>query len=971
MSEAPAPRRYAAFISYRHADNLEPGRRWAEWLHQQLEMYEVPRDLVGKTNLRGEPVPASLYPVFRDEEELPAHADLSQNIQRALENSALLVVLCSPRAVQSRFVAEEIRAFKELGKSERVLALILDGEPNASDRPEDAARECLPEPLRYGVLDESGRLDWTRRTEPIAADVRPEGKPAQGYTSAAAYGDALEQTGKLSSKEIRRLEREYGERLELAKLKVIAGALAVPLGQLRARDAAYRAKRLRRAVAVLGSLAAIALAAAVMAVWQAKRAEQNFQQAEAARQAQQAQLVEASRHAHAAAAREFRAGHWPEGISLLGRALSYHPENRAAAAHLWSALAYGTGNRDEPPVGAWSLGAPIESVGVHPTGRWMAAGIDDSSLALVPLGDTRTTHDSVVRKITLPERMRPRLLRFHPTEAKLVFHARGLQWWMADWTIDPPQVVRLEGDYHEAVWSADGREILARGVLQGLAHLDPANGKSISVEGPATQIQLGAFFSPDGRYLVLQRSSQALEWYDLANGQKTEVPALEGQGVLIGSQLSPGGRLLAAFSGEWPSIFELPSGRKVFASPDGQRSWTAFAWGPQADLCLVTAADGTVSARSLPDAKELTPRLRAGGFATRAAFSKDGRRIYTGSYQGQVSGWSTPNSWTPAPRRIGTDPCLALTWLSGSRAALQVGETVQIWDAPAGKKLLTIQTGACPGGLAVDTEGRWLVTGGPGGKVSFWSPATGELIRQGHAQGFESYKLVFSGDGRRLFLSGADFSDGNPGFRFAVLESETGSLVGPGWRLSDIVIQSGMNIAGSRVFYRYRLNEPWQGWSLPDGAPITPVPAEDFDPNELSQDRTSEGRLGPTPSAQGETAYSALETDTGVPMSEPLGSSRGRPRWSPDGLYALVLEQEGVVNLYETPLPPPPGPWVRPLVEAMSGLSLKDSGFGVTLDPVARHAAREALAEAVPSDPLWGRLIRWLLADPLDRPAAP
>ena len=74
-------RRYAVFLSYRHADNKDPGRQWATWLHQTLESYEVPPDLVGKLNDRGEPIPASLYPVFRDEEELSADADLNQNIR--------------------------------------------------------------------------------------------------------------------------------------------------------------------------------------------------------------------------------------------------------------------------------------------------------------------------------------------------------------------------------------------------------------------------------------------------------------------------------------------------------------------------------------------------------------------------------------------------------------------------------------------------------------------------------------------------------------------------------------------------------------------------------------------------------------------------------------------------------------------------------------------------------------------------
>ena len=46
-SPAAEPRRYAMFISYRHADNLEMGRKWATWLHETVENYEVPRTSSG------------------------------------------------------------------------------------------------------------------------------------------------------------------------------------------------------------------------------------------------------------------------------------------------------------------------------------------------------------------------------------------------------------------------------------------------------------------------------------------------------------------------------------------------------------------------------------------------------------------------------------------------------------------------------------------------------------------------------------------------------------------------------------------------------------------------------------------------------------------------------------------------------------------------------------------------------------
>lgn len=306
-SAAAKLRRYALFISYRHADNLEMGRKWATWLHESVENYEVPEDLIGTSNLRGDQVPQSLYPVFRDEEELPADAELSNNIRRALENSSLLVVICSPRAVQSRFVADEIRYFKEIGRSGRILALIVDGEPNASDDPEKLARlgagaECFPEPLRFGVSNERGVVDWSARTEPIAADCRPGGMPVQGWTTVAAYEASLDLQGGMDREGKARAVREYGERLELAKLKVIAGALGVPLGELTRRDKVRQLQRAKRRARILTSLSvvfAVLAGAAGVLGWMAnerrkdadvQRREAETQRQEANRQKEQAEV---------------------------------------------------------------------------------------------------------------------------------------------------------------------------------------------------------------------------------------------------------------------------------------------------------------------------------------------------------------------------------------------------------------------------------------------------------------------------------------------------------------------------------------------------------------------------------------------------------------------------------------------------------------------------------------------------------
>jgi len=250
------PREYWAFISYRHLDNQDNGREWATWIAREIETYQVPPDLVGTKTGRGEIIPERLYPVFRDEDELSAGADLSSPIYQALRQSKSLVVICSPRAPGSRYVGNEISYYKSLGRASGVLAMMIEGEPHANDE-----RECFPRELKHPV-DSDGNLDTTRDVEPVAADFRlPDG--SQGWH------ELLECRKNLPDEAA--VER-YRQRCELAKLKVIAGILGVPLGQLVERDKAYQleqAKKRARIVtwiaAAMTLLAALAVAAGVFA----------------------------------------------------------------------------------------------------------------------------------------------------------------------------------------------------------------------------------------------------------------------------------------------------------------------------------------------------------------------------------------------------------------------------------------------------------------------------------------------------------------------------------------------------------------------------------------------------------------------------------------------------------------------------------------------------------------------------------
>ena len=227
---------YQAFLSYSHADSAD-----ADWLHKAIEHYGVPRNLVGRVTAAGA-VPRKLSPIFRDRHELAASSDLGQTIRQALKASSFLIVLCSPAAAASRWVNEEILAFKKLHGDKRVLAAIVGGEPWASGIKGREAEECFPPALRE-KYDRRGHATG-KRAEPIAADLRDD-----------------------------RDGREAG------KLKLVAGMLGLGLDDLVRREQQRRQKRLTYIAAA--SLAGMTVASGLAVFAFDKRDEARDQRREA------------------------------------------------------------------------------------------------------------------------------------------------------------------------------------------------------------------------------------------------------------------------------------------------------------------------------------------------------------------------------------------------------------------------------------------------------------------------------------------------------------------------------------------------------------------------------------------------------------------------------------------------------------------------------------------------------------------
>lgn len=174
--------------------------------------------------------------MFRDREDLASASRLSGSIEAALDAADALVVVCSPAAVASPWVGQEIRYFRLRHPQRPVLAFVVGGDPGADPR------IALDAAFPLALLRDAADLDRADNDvaeperallEPLAADARAD---ADGFTSAF--------------------------------LKLAAGLLEVPYDALRRRE--MRRRQWRWSMVVAASL----LLSAVMSwlAWDATRA---------------------------------------------------------------------------------------------------------------------------------------------------------------------------------------------------------------------------------------------------------------------------------------------------------------------------------------------------------------------------------------------------------------------------------------------------------------------------------------------------------------------------------------------------------------------------------------------------------------------------------------------------------------------------------------------------------------------------
>jgi hypothetical protein len=140
---------------------------WCDWIYREFDGTRVPRPLLGRPSRHGTPYPdrISVSPDPADPQQLESYAD-------ALKLAQHLVIIVSPGSAHAEMMQEHMRIFRASGGEERIIALVVKGDPaSPSAEPgNDSDRDWLPKWLEWRF--QKNAFDPAPPSEPMVIDAR-------------------------------------------------------------------------------------------------------------------------------------------------------------------------------------------------------------------------------------------------------------------------------------------------------------------------------------------------------------------------------------------------------------------------------------------------------------------------------------------------------------------------------------------------------------------------------------------------------------------------------------------------------------------------------------------------------------------------------------------------------------------------------------------------------------------------------
>jgi WD40 repeat protein/serine/threonine protein kinase len=312
------------------------------------------------------------------------------------------------------------------------------------------------------------------------------------------------------------------------------------------------------------------------------------------------------------------------------------------------------------------------------------------------------------------------------------------------------------------VWNAtDGRP-----VGRPLVHQDPVNFSAFSPDGKTILTGVASDASSRDGNRILERRASTIRLWRVSDGSPIGVTIKEPGEVFFGAY-SPDGRTILTVSGAAARLWKASDGSPIGA-PIGNGGFVAAAISPDWKTVLTGGDDKTARLWGVADGKPVGGPIAHQRSVDRVAFNPDGNTFATvdieappdsgqGRGFGRVRLWSSTDA-TPIGQPLRHEE--RVTSLAYSRDGKRIitgsmDHTARLWDATTGLptgRVIEHRLGVVS--VAFSHDGKSVLSGDMGDEVRWSNASDGALMGVFPPIGFRPDTLAFAPDGRTFLTAG-------------------------------------------------------------------------------------------------------------------------------------------------------------------------------------------------------------------------
>ena len=185
---------------------------------------------------------------------------------------------------------------------------------------------------------------------------------------------------------------------------------------------------------------------------------------------------------------------------------------------------------------------------------------------------------------------------------------------------------------------------------------------------------------------------------------------------------------------------------------------TSVAFSPDGQRIVTGSWDGTAKIWEVASGRELFT-LKGNDAIWSVAFSRDGQRIVTGSRDATAKVWQATSGRELLTFRGHSDAIWSVAFSPDGRriATASMDKTAKVWEAASGRELLTLtEHSGQVDSVAFSADGRWIATASEDKTAKVWDASNGHevLTLRGHSA--QIWSVAFSPDGQRIVTGSKD-----------------------------------------------------------------------------------------------------------------------------------------------------------------------------------------------------------------------